>query len=269
VTTPKSHTVTGDHSTPANFEEPDIRREVNDGDVQDEITEAPSQLVQPAPAQPLLNRSLLVTSLSPTDLLEPRDDVRQNVDQILPGCLVRLMLFVMILATLVWLNIAGAERIGPAYRTPIIIVTVLAAGALIVSALSVFLAPVVERFAADNFGAIWRHGYADLRGRWWSIYSYESRGEREVGVQLMLLTQIGRVVYARNIGGTSPHQHFIRMTVAGDFVTGQWFNKAKGARHHGVLQLRLRASGEEMAGRWIGFDSDAGIQAGEWLWQRI
>jgi SAM-dependent methyltransferase len=78
----------------------------------------------------------------------------------------------------------------------------------------------------------------------------------------MYLRQAGRLVLATNIGGSSPHQHVIRMTVDGDFVTGFWRNTVKGAKHHGVLQLRVRASGKEMYGRWIGFDSDAGNTGG-------
>jgi len=137
------------------------------------------------------------------------------------------------------------------------------------AAASVALSPPIEELVAHYLGPFLRTGHHDLRGQWRSIYDYLSDDETQVNEQLMKLTQIGRRIYGKNIGGPSSHRHLVRLRVDGEWVTGTWRNIAKGATHYGVLQLRLRPSGNNMTGRWLGFDADAEIQAGNWKWERI
>jgi hypothetical protein len=146
---------------------------------------------------------------------------------------------------------------------------IFAAGATAASALSTVLASRIERAWTYALGGFWRTTSTDLRGQWRSTYRFVSKGQQRTATQFMDLRQAGQLVFATYVGGSSPHRHFIRMTIDGDFVTGFWKNTVKGAKHHGVLQLRVRANGNEMVGRWIGFDSDAGIQEGEWSWERL
>jgi hypothetical protein len=142
-------------------------------------------------------------------------------------------------------------------------------GAAVLAALAAYAVPTIERLSAATIGTVWRWGAADLRDQWRSTYQYRSEGESKTGVQLMQISQIGRLAHARNIGGTSPHRHVIRMRISGDYVTGEWRNVTRGTRHHGVFQLRIKANGREMVGRWVGFDSDANIQDGYWIWERL
>ena len=143
-------------------------------------------------------------------------------------------------------------------------------GALVSAIVSVFFGPVIEQIASHVLGGFLPGGDSDLRGEWRSTYHYTSHGEQKTAEHLMRLTQIGRTVYGKNIGGTtSQHKNAVRLHVDGDWVTGRWRNTARGARHHGVLQVRILASGNEMIGRWLGFDSDAAIQEGDWVWVRL
>ncbi len=142
-------------------------------------------------------------------------------------------------------------------------------GGVVMAALATRAGPSIERLMATTIGTIWRWGSVDLRGRWQSTYQYVSDGEARTAVQIMQITQIGRVARGRNIGGSSPHRHSIRMTINGDYVTGEWRNIVRGARHHGVFQLRIKANGRQMVGRWVGFDSEANIQDGLWTWERL
>lgn len=142
-------------------------------------------------------------------------------------------------------------------------------GALISATVSVFFGPVIEQMASRVLGGILPGGDSNLRGRWRSSYHYTSGNQQKTAEQLMQLTQIGRTVYGRNIGGSSAHKHAVRLHIDGDWLTGRWRNTAPGARHHGVMQLRLLASGQEMRGRWLGFDSAAAIQEGDWVWERL
>jgi hypothetical protein len=141
-------------------------------------------------------------------------------------------------------------------------------GAIISALVSVYLAPTLEQFASRTIGRWFRGREADLRGEWKSVYKYMSNGKHKTGVQLMQLTQVGRVVYGKNVGGTSPHRHAIQLRIDGLYLTGTWRNTAKSARHHGVFQVRLNAQGNRMEGRWLGFDGSANIQEGDWHWER-
>jgi len=189
----------------------------------------------------------------------------------LSGVAAMCMAVALVIAGIVlWFRMPGERKAPTILPSSEISILLTAVGTfLLAMLLSPFFAPVVEHLAASTLGVLWRRSGADLRGRWRSTYRYVSEGQQRVGIQLMKLTQIGKVVHGRNIGGSSPHRHTIRMTLDGDFVTGIWRNTMKGARHRGVLQLRMKANGNEMTGRWIGFDSNAHIQDGEWEWERI
>jgi hypothetical protein len=142
-------------------------------------------------------------------------------------------------------------------------------GAALSAVVSVIFGPPIEQLASRFIGIFIPGNDADLRGRWRSTYHYLSDGKRETAVQFMKLTQIGRTVYGKNIGGSSYHRHAVRLHIDGDWVTGTWRNTVQAARHHGVLQLRLLANGRSMEGRWLGFDGSAAIQEGDWKWERI
>jgi hypothetical protein len=142
-------------------------------------------------------------------------------------------------------------------------------GAIISAIISIFFGPLIEQLASRLLGGVLPGGDSDLRGDWRSVYHYTSQGRPEEAEQLMRLSQIGRTVYGKNIGGSSQHKHAIKVNVNGDWATGAWRNTARGARHYGVMQLRILPSGREMKGRWIGFDSNADIQEGDWAWTRV
>ncbi|MGW2781601.1 hypothetical protein ACWC3X_10150 [Streptomyces populi] len=140
----------------------------------------------------------------------------------------------------------------------------LLAGASVSAVIAIFLGSTLEYLAARTIGTVWRGGEYDVRGRWASSYNYRSRGAAHVGEQVMQFHQVGRSVYAKNIGGTSPHRHFLKLKIDGSYLTGNWRNMARNANHYGVVQLRITADGTEMIGKWIGFDSSSSIQANNW-----
>ncbi|MGW5234463.1 hypothetical protein ACWEQU_19755 [Streptomyces nodosus] len=140
----------------------------------------------------------------------------------------------------------------------------LLAGAIASVVIGIFLGSSLEYLAARTIGAVWRGDEYNVRGRWKSTYNYRSRGTAYLGEQIMQFHQVGRSVYARNIGGTSPHRHFLKLKIDGSYLTGTWRNVARNANHYGVMQLRITADGTEMIGKWVGFDSNSGIQANSW-----
>lgn len=125
-------------------------------------------------------------------------------------------------------------------------------GAATSTVVTVIFGPFVEQIASRILGGFLPGGDSDLRGRWCATYQYSSSGESKTGVQIIKLTQIGRTVYGKNVGGDSPHKDVLRLHVNGDWATGTWRNIVRGARHHGVLQLRMAANGNSMKGRWLG-----------------
>lgn len=136
----------------------------------------------------------------------------------------------------------------------------LALGAII----KLFIGPAIEYSAARILGRVWRRGQYDVRGTWKSTYDYVSAGRVRKADQLMTFVQIGNTIYGKNIGGRSSHKHVMKLTLDGPYITGTWRNTAQGAGHHGVAQFRIRAQGNEMNGKWVGFDGDSNIQSGSW-----
>lgn len=128
----------------------------------------------------------------------------------------------------------------------------------------IFFGQAIEYSAAKTIGKVWRRGQFDVRGAWKSLYDYQSGGRSRNAEQLMTLVQIGNTIYGRNIGGRSEHKHVMKLTLDGHYLTGTWRNTAPGAGHHGVAQFRIRPQGNEMAGKWVGFDGDSNIQSGSW-----
>jgi hypothetical protein len=140
-----------------------------------------------------------------------------------------------------------------------------AVGGLVLSAIiKIYLGASVEYFAAATIGVVWKRGEYDVRGTWRSEYEYPSHGRNRNGRQMMRVRQIGKNVYGKNIGNSVPHRHAWHLKLDGAYLTGTWRNTSPGARHHGVMQLRIRADGTEMAGRWVGFDGDSVVQGGAW-----
>jgi hypothetical protein len=182
----------------------------------------------------------------------------------------RILIWAAVVSGLVVLpTLATYEQLRHSGGVSVASVLCFAFGGVVVASLANRTTPVAERLAAETVGIFWRRGTADLRGEWRSVYEYVSDDTVKTGLQIMSITQIGGLAYGRNIGGTSPHRHAIRMRITGDYVTGEWRNTVHGARHHGVFQLRIKANGREMIGKWIGFDSAAKIQEGPWTWERL
>lgn len=149
-------------------------------------------------------------------------------------------------------------------------------GALVSAIVSVLFGPFIEQVTSRVLGGAIPGGDSDLRGEWESTYYYISDGQQKAAQQLMRLTQIGRTVYGKSIQGAVAvssgerisHKHTVRLRVEGEYITGEWRNIWPKARHYGVLQLRIAASGSVMQGEFLGFDSQAKIRHGLWTWHR-
>jgi hypothetical protein len=143
-------------------------------------------------------------------------------------------------------------------------------GAIASALVSIYLSDTLRAIAARTIGrAIPRHG-PNLRGPWVSTYDYPHEGARFEATQLMAITQNGAFVHARrmDLSGSTPHRHDIRLRIEGEYATGVWRNTAHGATHFGAVQLKIAPNGDRMKGRWVGFDSSAIVQGGEWEWTR-
>jgi len=60
------------------------------------------------------------------------------------------------------------------------------------------------------------------------------------------------------------------LTVDGSVVTGIWVEQTaddgyyRGARYHGAIQLLVEPTGRRIAGKWVGFGKEMGINTGPW-----
>jgi len=113
--------------------------------------------------------------------------------------------------------------------------------------------------------------YGPLTGIWLSSYDYPSsgRGQTYTGRHHVMLLQRGAHLMVRSLPAPSS-QLSMDMSVNGQVVTGTWTEQTEpggyygGAVYHGAIQMLTEPTGRRMAGRWLGFGRDLGINDGPW-----
>lgn len=115
-------------------------------------------------------------------------------------------------------------------------------------------------------------GTGRLSGIWHSRYSFPSSG-RAAQVEgehyVVIKERDGRLT-----GQSLPHSRDSRLhldlIIDGSVITGTWSEQTaptgyyKGATYHGALQVLLDPRGRTMTGKWLGFDKEFRINAGDW-----
>jgi hypothetical protein len=133
-------------------------------------------------------------------------------------------------------------------------------------AATVLLQEPIQMMAARLFGGFGPLRGPNLRGLWYSSYSFVSSRTRQRTdtTQLMLIRQFGPYVVGKCLWSSGAHRHFITGRTQGHILTGRWRNVAEGAKHHGVLQLLIDPDGTHLHGKWLGYDARNHIQHADW-----
>lgn len=148
------------------------------------------------------------------------------------------------------------------------------AGAVIQQLLVAVLGDRVDR----GILALFRRREKDLsiNGTWKSAYTHPSYDTEqcEIVQHVLVVTKVGRRIRMKSTNGNQPARARSFLTVKcilddKGILTGTWTEQfADGRRYHGVVQLRVSPTGENIAGMWTGYSRMSEIQAGEWTLRR-
>lgn len=109
-----------------------------------------------------------------------------------------------------------------------------------------------------------------IRGIWAARYVAQRHGGHTYEViQLFIVRQIGRSIYAEAFHGDQPHNVLKAMLTGYQYLTGTWKDKKRNSNYHGSFQLILSLGGETMEGQWVGFSSENYIKNGTWHWNKL
>ena len=151
----------------------------------------------------------------------------------------------------------------------LIAILLFVAGVLLTTAFQIFLQEPLHHFLARILSGWMPRKTRNARGIWECCYRYQAGGVLRYEQQLMRLYQVGTFVVVRNVKYQS-HKH--RLTGRLDsslYLTGRWENMSEGEIWHGTYQFVLHTDGRKMRGKWLGFNSNAVVQQGPWVWRLL
>jgi len=123
--------------------------------------------------------------------------------------------------------------------------------------------PLVDQQAAQG----------PLTGVWLSRYEFvsSSRGNQTfTSEHYVVLIQYGSNIQVRSLPDTAPSRVAMDLTVNGQVLTGTWTERTdpdghySGSTYHGAIQMLVGATGDRMAGQWVGFGRDFDVNNGAW-----
>ncbi len=142
-------------------------------------------------------------------------------------------------------------------------------GVVAAMVLQAVLKEPIYRVLGKILGGVGPRPKRHIRGIWECCYRYESKGVVHFEQQLMLLRHFGPFVSGTNLA-EQQHAHRVQGRIRnGSAFTGQWENVGEGEVWHGGFQFLISTKGEEMWGKWIGFDSRQQVQSGPWHWKLV
>jgi hypothetical protein len=161
---------------------------------------------------------------------------------------------------------AGHAHSGTSLLTVVIAVAVFLGVVAATAIATVIFQEPIQAIAARVFGGIAPLRGPNLRGLWFSSYSFVSSRTRQrtYTTQLMLIRQFGPYVVGKCLWSNGTHRHFLTGRTQAHILTGRWRNVADGAKHHGVLQLLIDPDGTYLHGKWLGYDARNHIQHADW-----
>ena len=112
-----------------------------------------------------------------------------------------------------------------------------------------------------------------LSGHWIQNWHVQSSRYKPQNPSPAEIAQIGDKFYATAIAKpvtTKEGRPFIiEGEIEGRYITGRWYDSAKGATYFGAFQLVIDLVPNRMVGQWIGFSDSGKIKSGEWVWERL
>jgi hypothetical protein len=108
-----------------------------------------------------------------------------------------------------------------------------------------------------------------LRGIWNGKYDYTTEGDVKVEEHYFVVRQIGAYVVAKTFSkGLAWYKLRGKLDQQG-FLTGVWEERTPDGRfYHGAFQLDIHPQGNEMSGRWLGYNRHHVVMSGSWSFKR-
>lgn len=108
-----------------------------------------------------------------------------------------------------------------------------------------------------------------LHGIWKGTYDYTTEGTQVFKEHYFRVRQIGKYVVAKTINSGQAYYRLQGKLDHQRFLTGHWYEKTPDRRqYHGAFQLAIRPHGNEMVGKWVGYNRHDIVMSGSWKWQR-
>jgi hypothetical protein len=141
-------------------------------------------------------------------------------------------------------------------------------GIIASAAITVLINDPLKFVAVRIFG-----GYAPtahkLRGIWHGRYDYTTEGIERVEEHYFAVRQIGTYVVAKTFSKGPAWYKLRGKRDEQGFLTGVWEERTPDGRfYHGAFQLDIHPQGDEMSGKWLGYNRHHVIMSGSWDFKR-
>ena len=122
---------------------------------------------------------------------------------------------------------------------------------------------------ARCFGGRFRRGRG-LRGRWNTVYRYQTSGQWKTDDPSFEVRLFGKYVVAAGTSSQDGSTYKVRGKLTDEgLITGQWSESTgDGRQYYGAFQLLVLRTNTEMEGLWIGFSRQDNIRSGKWHWTK-
>ncbi|MGH3670802.1 MAG: helix-turn-helix domain-containing protein [Pseudonocardiaceae bacterium] len=137
----------------------------------------------------------------------------------------------------------------------------LAAVAPAISTLEADAAQVAPSTRGDRFTGVWHSRY---------VYYSSGRQSEFIGEHYVVLNQQESQLSGQSLPNSLHSLLTLDLAVNDSTVTGTWIERTSptgyynGAVYRGAIQLLIDPTGSVMTGRWLGFDKESSINAGDW-----
>ena len=105
-----------------------------------------------------------------------------------------------------------------------------------------------------------------LNGTWSQAWKRTEEGGEGSAFTQAVITVIGDRLIANFKAHGAPYR--LVGKVQGRIITGEWESLSRSVHYFGACQLVVAPKGNELRGKWVGFQSNNNIDAGRWIWRR-
>jgi hypothetical protein len=108
-----------------------------------------------------------------------------------------------------------------------------------------------------------------LRGLWKGCYDYSTEGVVKAEEHYFTVRQIGKYVVMKTLSTGLAWYKLRGKLDQQSFLTGIWEESTPDGRfYHGAFQLTIHPQGNEMSGRWVGYNRHYIVMGGAWVFRR-